>query len=133
MTELIKQVTDFANESPAKAGLIAAGLALAGVSLYKATRPKATIPLGSVVLITGCDSGIANATAKLLSAQQTKDGEPEFKVLAGCLTRGGIEELKSLGRANLLPFDLDVTSDDSARNMAQFAEEQCGDKGLCEF
>jgi hypothetical protein len=130
MSEALQKITDFVTDSPLKAGLaVAVGLGAVYYG-YKATRPVPQTPPGAVCLVTGCDSGIANATAKRLSGKLLSDGTPEFKVLAGCLTQAGIEELKALNRPNLVSFELDVCSDDSVKNMARLADKECGDKGL---
>lgn len=122
----LEQLKEFALNEPLKAGAVALGVLSAGYFLRSALRPVAALPSNAVVVVTGCDSGIGLATAKLL-AGQSRDGQPEFKVLAGCLTSAGVASLTALGLANLIPFQVDVTSEDSVSAMARFAESHCPD------
>lgn len=108
---------------------LGAATVLALLALRRALKRRPRAPAGAIVVVTGCDTGIGNATAKLLS-EQTRNGEPEFRVLAGCLTPQGIDELKALGRQNLVPFELDVTSDESVERMRKMVGEECSGKGL---
>ena len=55
------------------------------------------------VLITGCDTGFGNLTAKTLS----KDG---YHVFAGCLTKTGVESFHEFD--NITAFLLDVTKEE---------------------
>jgi NAD(P)-dependent dehydrogenase (short-subunit alcohol dehydrogenase family) len=103
----------------------AIGASAALYAVYKALQPKPTPPEGAVILVTGCDTGIGRATAEMLS--EKVEG---YRVLAGCLTDAGIENLSSLKRANLVPFKLDVSSDESVKAMLPMVEKECDGKGL---
>ncbi|KAI9027684.1 hypothetical protein DFJ74DRAFT_751097 [Hyaloraphidium curvatum] len=105
--------------------------ALAGLyAVRRALRRSPAPPAGAVVVVTGCDSGIALACAKQLANEIGKDGKPAYRVLAGCLTAKGRADLDALGLPNLVTFDLDVTKDESVKAMVDFVDKECGDKGL---
>ncbi|KAI9005004.1 hypothetical protein DFJ74DRAFT_692300 [Hyaloraphidium curvatum] len=116
--------------APAKAAILGAAAVAAALAVSRLLRPVPRVPRGAVILVTGCDTGIGRATAELLSERtDAATGSPEFTVLAGCLG-SGIETLQALGRPNLVPFRLDVTSNTSVSAMRDLAEEHCRDNGL---
>ncbi|KAI9027694.1 hypothetical protein DFJ74DRAFT_641873 [Hyaloraphidium curvatum] len=123
-------LSEYAAKHPWRVAAGAAAAIVAAQRLWRAFQPAVEPPEGAVVLVTGCDTGIANQTAKLLSELKTKDGQAKYKVLAGCLTPKGIEELAALGRPNLVTFTLDVTSEESVKAMRKLAEEHCDGNGL---
>ncbi|KAI9006802.1 hypothetical protein DFJ74DRAFT_712155 [Hyaloraphidium curvatum] len=130
MAALLAQAVEFAKSHPVRAIAAASVASLVALRVVRLFKPKPAVPKDAVVLVTGCDSGMGNATAKLLSERTTADGAPEFTVLAGCLTDAGIQELTGLGRKNLVPFKLDVTSDESAKAAFALADKYCDGKGL---
>ncbi|KAG8585673.1 hypothetical protein GDO81_005106, partial [Engystomops pustulosus] len=75
------------------------------------------------VFITGCDSGFGNLLARKLD----KRG---IKVLAGCLTENGAENLKKETSSRVHTVIVDVTNTESVRDAAKWASEIVGDKGL---
>ncbi|KAM6894108.1 retinol dehydrogenase 7-like [Xenentodon cancila] len=75
------------------------------------------------VYITGCDSGFGN----LLSRHLDKKG---FRVIAGCFTEKGEEELKKSCSGKLITTHLDVTSKDSVAKAAAMIKEKVGECGL---
>jgi len=89
--------------------ILAAALCFAHSSFRKVPHPPEALK-GKAVLITGCDTGFGNLTAKRL------DSEGHFVVFAGCLTQNGVESLKKEGSQNLIPFLLDITKAESIKN-----------------
>ncbi|XP_048348177.1 17-beta-hydroxysteroid dehydrogenase type 6-like [Sphaerodactylus townsendi] len=75
------------------------------------------------VFITGCDSGFGNLLARQLDLKG-------MKVLAGCLTQKGAEELEKATSDRLKTTLLDVTSTESVAAAAEWVKECVGDKGL---
>ncbi|KAI9000160.1 hypothetical protein DFJ74DRAFT_775722 [Hyaloraphidium curvatum] len=114
--------------SPWRIALAGSAALYLGYRAISALRPSPLPPAGAVVLVTGCDSGIGNATAKLLASRED-GGVKRYKVLAGCFTEAGVEELGALG-PNVVPFRLDVASDESVAEMRKIAERECGEQGL---
>lgn len=76
------------------------------------------------VFITGCDSGFGNLLCKRLD----KRG---FRVLAGCLTEKGAEDLKKVTGPYLKTCVLDVTSTASIQYAVEWTKKEVGDKGQC--
>lgn len=74
------------------------------------------------VYITGCDSGFGNLLARHLD----KLG---FRVIAGCYTGKGEDELKKLTSDRLTTFHLDVTDSESVSKGAAFISTLVGQKG----
>lgn len=75
------------------------------------------------VYITGCDSGFGNLLARHLD----KKG---FRVIAGCFTEKGEEELKKSCSGNLITTHLDVRSKDSVAKVAAMIKDEVGQRGL---
>ncbi|XP_040281618.1 retinol dehydrogenase 7-like [Bufo bufo] len=75
------------------------------------------------VFITGCDSGFGN----LLARQLDKRG---VKVLAGCLTEKGAEDLKKETSSRVQTVTLDVTNTQSVVAAVKWASDIVGDKGI---
>ncbi|KAM4044632.1 retinol dehydrogenase 16-like isoform 1-T2 [Anomaloglossus baeobatrachus] len=75
------------------------------------------------VFITGCDSGFG----KMLAKQLDKRG---MKVLAGCLTEMGAENLKEETSSRLQTIVFDVTDDKGVRAAADWIEELVKTEGL---
>ncbi|XP_076865032.1 retinol dehydrogenase 5 [Brachyhypopomus gauderio] len=75
------------------------------------------------VFITGCDSGFGH----LLCRQLNKRG---FRVLAGCLTQKGADDVKRVTGPNLKTCILDVTSTASIQKAVEWTQMQVGDSGL---
>jgi len=70
------------------------------------------------VLISGCDSGFG----KLSALQLSRKG---CTVLAGCYTQTGKQNLLSEKLPNLIPFDLDITDQDSINNAVKLTKKYC--------
>jgi len=70
---------------------------------------------GKVALVTGCDTGFGRAITERLAARG-------YKVLAACLTKDAVGELKT--RKNVVPFVLDVTSEESMRAALPLIERE---------
>ncbi|KAJ6656484.1 hypothetical protein lerEdw1_003772 [Lerista edwardsae] len=75
------------------------------------------------VFITGCDTGFGNMLAKQLD----KKG---FRVLAGCLTQKGADNLQRSSSPNLHTTLLDVTNSESIRKAVEWVAAEVGEKGL---
>nr|XP_020639010.1 11-cis retinol dehydrogenase [Pogona vitticeps]XP_020639019.1 11-cis retinol dehydrogenase [Pogona vitticeps] len=75
------------------------------------------------VFITGCDSGFGNLLAKRLD----KKG---FRVLAGCLTQKGADNLQRASTPSLRTVLIDVTNSESIRKAVEWVKGEVGDKGL---
>lgn len=84
--------------------------------LYLLNKKKYIQPEGKAVVITGCDTGFGNATAKKL-------GELGFMVFAGCLTKEGQEELQVTAQ-NVHAFPLDVTNSESIERFSKAVLDQ---------
>ena len=74
------------------------------------------------VFVTGCDSGFGN----LLSRKLDRRG---FRVLAGCLTEKGAEDLKRATGHNLKTVLLNVTNTDSINKAMKWTKKEVGDRG----
>ncbi|XP_026788605.1 retinol dehydrogenase 5 isoform X2 [Pangasianodon hypophthalmus] len=75
------------------------------------------------VFVTGCDSGFGNLLCKRLD----KRG---FRVLAGCLTEKGADDLKRVTGPYLKTCILDVTRTASIQNAVEWTKKEVGDRGL---
>nr|XP_014341270.1 PREDICTED: 11-cis retinol dehydrogenase-like [Latimeria chalumnae] len=80
-------------------------------------------PRNKYVFITGCDTGFGNLLAKRLD----KRG---FRVLAGCFTQKGADDLQRGTSSMLKTILLDVTKSDSIVKAANWVRSEVGDKGL---
>ncbi|XP_074513158.1 11-beta-hydroxysteroid dehydrogenase type 2 [Sebastes fasciatus] len=107
-------------------------LALLGLAccLYATTRtaplPPATLPAhGKAVLITGCDSGFGNATAKRLDALG-------FQVFATVmdLSGGGARELQKTCSPRLTVLQVDITQPQQVQQALLDTKAKLGLKGL---
>ena len=65
---------------------------------------------GKAILITGCDSGFGKMLATQLSQR-------EIFIYGGCLTKIGVRDLAQLNNPLLRPILMDVTNDDSVKNV----------------
>lgn len=74
------------------------------------------------VFVTGCDSGFGNLLCKKLDRKG-------FRVLAGCLTEKGADDLRRVGGPYLKTVLLDVTNQDSIQKAMEWTEKEVGDKG----
>lgn len=92
--------------------------------LYRWVRELPRVPdKGSkYVYVTGCDSGFGNLLARHLDKQG-------FRVMAGCFTEKGEEELKKACSSNLLTIHLDVSSKDSVEKAAALIKATVGERG----
>jgi len=70
------------------------------------------------VLITGCDSGFGNLLTKKLD-------QMGIKVLSGCLTEDGIQNLKNQTSNNVHVFKLDVTKPEDIENAYELTKSKC--------
>ncbi|XP_024917833.1 retinol dehydrogenase 7-like [Cynoglossus semilaevis] len=75
------------------------------------------------VYITGCDTGFGNLLARHLD----KKG---FRVIAGCFTEKGEEDLKKSCSSNLTTTHLDVRSTESVNKVAGMIKDKVGTCGL---
>nr|XP_056711925.1 retinol dehydrogenase 16-like [Euleptes europaea] len=75
------------------------------------------------VFITGCDSGFGNLLARQLDLKG-------MRVLAGCLTQKGAEELEKATSDRLKTTILDVTRTEGVAAAAEWVKGCVGDKGL---
>eukprot|EP01103_Thecamoeba_quadrilineata_P004996 TRINITY_DN14856_c0_g1_i1.p1 TRINITY_DN14856_c0_g1~~TRINITY_DN14856_c0_g1_i1.p1 ORF type:complete len:329 (-),score=76.69 TRINITY_DN14856_c0_g1_i1:113-1099(-) len=97
--------------------LLAIAISLASSYFHKIPHPPEVLK-GKSILITGCDTGFGNLTARRL------DSEGQFTIFAGCLTQKGIESLKAGSSQNLIPFLLDVTNGDSIQSAAEMISKK---------
>ncbi|XP_004068760.1 11-cis retinol dehydrogenase [Oryzias latipes] len=75
------------------------------------------------VFVTGCDSGFGHLLCKKLDRKG-------FRVLAGCLTEKGADDLKRATGPYLKTVLLDVTSQESIQKTMEWTKKEVGDKGL---
>ncbi|OWK16781.1 RDH16 [Cervus elaphus hippelaphus] len=75
------------------------------------------------VFITGCDSGFGNLLARQLDLRG-------LRVLAGCLTEQGAEQLRNETSDRLQTVILDVTKTESVAAATEWVKERVGDRGL---
>ena len=74
------------------------------------------------VFVSGCDSGFGNLLCKKLDRRG-------FRVLAGCLTEKGADDLRRLAGPCLKTVLLDVSNQDSIQKAMEFTKKEVGDKG----
>ncbi|XP_030010134.1 retinol dehydrogenase 7-like [Sphaeramia orbicularis] len=93
--------------------------------LYRWVRELPTVPDkgNKYVYITGCDTGFGNLLARHLD----KKG---FRVIAGCFTEKGEEELKKSCSSKMITTHLDVTSKESVAKVSAMIKEKVGESGL---
>ncbi|XP_029103801.1 retinol dehydrogenase 7 [Scleropages formosus] len=75
------------------------------------------------VFVTGCDSGFGNLLCKRLDRRG-------FRVLAGCLTEKGADNLRRATGPKLKTILLDVTDSSSIRRAMEWTKKEVGDRGL---
>ncbi|XP_045176008.2 retinol dehydrogenase 7-like [Mercenaria mercenaria] len=75
------------------------------------------------VFITGCDTGFGNLLARTLDAKGVK-------VIAGCLTEKGSNDLKEVTSSRLKTVLIDVTDKKSIKAAYEFTLEHTGNEGL---
>ncbi|XP_052004634.1 retinol dehydrogenase 7-like [Xyrauchen texanus] len=75
------------------------------------------------VYITGCDSGFGNLLARHLD-------EKGFRVIAGCYTEKGEDELKKTCSDKLTTLHLDVTNNDNINKATDTIKTLVGERGL---
>ena len=78
------------------------------------------------VFITGCDSGFGNLLARQLDLRG-------LRVLAGCLTEQGAEQLRNQTSDRLQTVILDVTKTESVAAASQWVKEHVGDRGTTQI
>ncbi|XP_017288311.1 retinol dehydrogenase 7 [Kryptolebias marmoratus] len=86
-------------------------------------QPRVSDRTSKYVYVTGCDSGFGNLLARHLD----KLG---FRVIAGCYTEKGEEELRKSCSGNLTATHLDVTSKESTAKVAAMIRDKVGECGL---
>ncbi|KAL2081431.1 hypothetical protein ACEWY4_023284 [Coilia grayii] len=86
-------------------------------------RKRVPDPSLKYVYITGCDTGFGNLLAKHLD-------QLEFRVIAGCYTEKGEDELKKVTSYRLTTLRLDVSNADSISKAAASIKARVGEKGL---
>lgn len=69
------------------------------------------------ILITGCDTGFGNLTAKKLDSLGCH-------VFAGCLTETGEVELKKSCSSSLVTIHLDISKSESVRNVFEIVQSK---------
>ncbi|XP_042180774.1 retinol dehydrogenase 7-like isoform X2 [Oncorhynchus tshawytscha] len=75
------------------------------------------------VFVTGCDSGFGNLLCKRLDQRG-------FRVIAGCLTEKGADDLNMATGPYLKTVLLDVTSTASIQKAMEYTKQEVGDNGL---
>ncbi|XP_060925125.1 retinol dehydrogenase 5 [Limanda limanda] len=75
------------------------------------------------VFVSGCDTGFGNLLCKNLDRKG-------FRVLAGCLTEKGADDLRRQAGPSLKTVLLDVSNQDSIQKAMEFTKKEVGDKGL---
>uniref|UniRef100_A0A3B3XM21 Uncharacterized protein n=1 Tax=Poecilia mexicana TaxID=48701 RepID=A0A3B3XM21_9TELE len=73
------------------------------------------------VFVTGCDTGFGNLLCKKLDRRG-------FRVLAGCLTEKGADDLKRVTGPHLKTVLLDVTSQSSIQAAMEWTKKEVGDR-----
>lgn len=74
------------------------------------------------VFVTGCDTGFGNLLCKKLDRRG-------FRVLAGCLTEKGADDLKRVTGPHLKTVLLDVTSQSSIQAAMEWTKKEVGNRG----
>ncbi|NP_955903.1 dehydrogenase/reductase SDR family member 9 [Danio rerio] len=75
------------------------------------------------VYITGCDTGFGNLLARHLDTKG-------FRVIAGCYSEKGEDELKKICSDRLITLHLDVTDNENVKKAAETIKSLVGQKGL---
>lgn len=91
------------------------------VWLFRDSQQIEDIPQ-KYVFVTGCDSGFGNLLCKKLDRRG-------FRVLAGCFTEKGADDLKRAAGPHLKTVLLNVTSQDSIQKAMEWTKKEVGDKG----
>lgn len=93
--------------------------------IYRWFKELKTVPNKGdrFVYITGCDSGFGNCLARHLD-------QLGYRVVAGCYTDKGEDELKKATSDRLTTFHLDVTDSASVAKAADVIKNLVGNKGL---
>ncbi|XP_063070679.1 dehydrogenase/reductase SDR family member 9 [Engraulis encrasicolus] len=86
-------------------------------------RKSVSDPSLKYVYITGCDTGFGNLLSKHLD-------QLGFRVIAGCYTEKGEDELKKAASDRLTTLPLDVSNADSVSKAADSIKALVGEKGL---
>ncbi|XP_076120047.1 dehydrogenase/reductase SDR family member 9 [Alosa pseudoharengus] len=86
-------------------------------------RKRVPDPSMKYIYITGCDTGFGNLLAKHLD-------QLGFRVIAGCYTEKGEDELKKATSDRLTTLALDVRNADSISKVAASIKAQVGERGL---
>lgn len=96
--------------------------------VYRWFRELGRVPNKSekFVYITGCDTGFGNLLARHLDTKG-------FRVIAGCYTEKGEDELKKACSEKLTTLHLDVTDNDSIKKAADTIKTLVGQKGESRF
>ncbi|XP_029967013.1 retinol dehydrogenase 7 [Salarias fasciatus] len=92
---------------------------------YRWFRERKRVPgkEDKYVYITGCDTGFGNLLARRLD-------QLGFRVIAGCYTDKGEDELKKVTSQRLATVHVDVSDSQSVRKAAAHIETVVGQKGL---
>lgn len=93
--------------------------------LYRWIRemPRVSDKGNKYVYITGCDTGFGNLLARHLDKQG-------FRVIAGCYSEKGEEDLKKSCSDRLTATHLDVASKESVAKVAALIKDKVGERGL---
>ncbi|TRY92794.1 hypothetical protein DNTS_024865 [Danionella cerebrum] len=93
--------------------------------VFRWFRELARVPDKSerYVYITGCDTGFGNLLTRHLDVLG-------FRVIAGCFTERGEQELKNICSERLTALRLDVTNSESVENAANIIKSLVGGRGL---
>lgn len=88
-------------------------------------RDRQSLPARhAFIFITGCDSGFG----RLLALQLDQKG---FRVLAGCLTPSGAEDLQQMASSRLHTTLLDITDPQNVQQVAKWVKTRVGETGKC--
>ena len=87
-------------------------------------KPKVGDYHNKYVLITGCDTGFGKNTAIRLD-------ELGFRVIAGCLTKEGQENLQSVCSDRLVSVLMNVTDSKQIQDVFVQVKNMVSDKGKC--
>lgn len=93
-----------------------------GLAWYLRDRQTLASVQDKHVFITGCDSGFGHMLARRLDRKG-------FRVLAGCLTQKGADNLQRTSSAGLRATRLDVTSTESIQRAVEWVQAAVGEKG----
>ncbi|XP_037739899.1 retinol dehydrogenase 5 [Chelonia mydas] len=94
-----------------------------GLAWYLRDRQTLASVQDKHVFITGCDSGFGHLLARRLDRKG-------FRVLAGCLTQKGADNLQRASSAGLRATRLDITSTESIQRAVEWVQAEVGEKGL---